>query len=69
MIFTMCLAHFVMRFSKTHVFTMQNENPHLKEIIKEAPDHDMFKALHYVNDDIFKIMKKYDDDIVTFFGR
>ena len=38
----------------------QQKNPHLKEIIKESPDHDMFKALHYVNDDIFRIMNKYD---------
>ena len=28
--------------------------------VNEAPDHDMFKALHYVNDDIFRIMNKYD---------
>jgi len=35
-------------------------NPHIDETINEAPDHDMFKALHYVNDDIFKIMNKYD---------
>ena len=33
----------------------------LKKLLKEAsPDHDMFRALQNVNDDIFKIMKKYD---------
>ena len=37
----------------------------LKEILKEetiteAPDHDMFKALNKVNNDIFRIMNKYD---------
>lgn len=35
------------------------ESKSVKEAIK-YPDHDMFKALHYVDDKIFKIMKKYD---------
>ena len=33
---------------------------HAHESINEAPDHDMFRALNQVNNDIFKIMNKYD---------
>ena len=31
-----------------------------KKVVNEAPDHDMFKALNKVNNDVFRIMNKYD---------
>jgi hypothetical protein len=35
-------------------------NAALDETIEESPDSDMFRALNQVNNDIFKIMNKYD---------
>ena len=35
----------------------------VKESVNEGPDHDMFKALNKVNNDIFKIMNKYDGKV------
>ena len=32
----------------------------IDESVNEAPDHDMFKALNKVNNDVFRIMNKYD---------
>ena len=38
----------------------RQNNPHIDETIEESPDSDMFRALNQVNNDIFKIMNKYD---------
>ena len=32
-----------------------------KSILKEAPDHDLAKKLKAVNNDIFKLLLKYED--------
>jgi len=35
----------------------------LSESITEGPDYDMFKALNKVNNDVFRIMNKYDGKV------
>ena len=46
--------------NKDFHFSEGKEMLKLKELLNEAPDHDMFRALNKVNNDIFKIMNKYD---------
>jgi len=39
---------------------LKHANESVDGSVNEAPDHDMFRALNKVNNDVFKIMNKYD---------
>ncbi len=37
----------------------QQKNPHIDETINEAPDHDLFKKLNKIDDQIIKLLMHY----------
>ena len=33
----------------------------LKKLVTESPDHDLARSLKYINNDIFRLLTKYED--------